>query len=222
MITKEQYEENYKLDISKYVEQRGGSFNASYLSWAHATRLMKERQPDLSVDVVEVKNDYVILQMINIETGMKSGKTFFPCMDNRFQAISVPSVTDLNYAVQRGTAKIIAINTGIGLRLYAGEDVPSDGNEQQGQITSVPKEIIKNTDPELHWTEVIVPIGFDKGKKLGEIMNPTWLIENFKPNEKFIDSIIFRKALDECNAEINKSKVKTEKEQEELDEDVPF
>jgi hypothetical protein len=134
--------------------------------------------------------------MINMETGIKSGRTYFPCMDNRFNAIENPTAVDYNYAVQRGTAKIIAINTGIGLKLYVGEDIPS---EDDGQIMS------KQTKPQgeivdnLHWSEVVVPIGFDKGKKLGDVMNPDWLIKNFKANEKFADSIAFRKALDECH-----------------------
>jgi len=197
MITSEQYKENYSLEIGEFVESRGGSFKASYLSWAHATRLLKERHPELSVDVVSVEHGYVILQMLNIQSGAESGKTYFPCMDNKFNAIADPSVTDLNYAVQRGTAKIIAINTGIGLKLYVGEDIPSDGHIASTQVTVGNNEPGNATD--VHWTKAIVPIGFDKGKQLGEIMNPDWLIKNFKANEKFSDSIAFRKALDDCH-----------------------
>lgn len=234
LLTPEQFTANYDLPIGNLVENRGGSFNASYLSWAHAINLMKQRHPNLAVQTNHKKHGdqaYVLASIVCMDTQITTPPIYFPVMDNRFEPIDNPSVTDINYACQRATAKVIAVHTGIGLKLYAGEDIPTDG-----QIASTPNNITQRplTDAEAreempvpdqpdHWRNAVVPIGKHKGKFLGNL-NPksrNWFLTSFEANENYQDSVDFRKACDACQAEENTYN-EPSPVSDDLEEDVPF
>jgi hypothetical protein len=218
MITSEMFKENYNLPIGEFVEQRGGSFKASYLSWAHAVRLMKERHPELAVEVLTMTDTakptftygnegFVMIRITNLETGAVSPPHFYPVMDNKFNSIEKPHITDYNYAIQRATARVIAVHTGIGLKLYAGEDIPNDGAE--GHIASLPKE-----EKPKSWKYVTVPAGKNKNKTLAEIGEKSllWYIENWETAGEFRD------ALDEAKKSIQRKKATETEVVEPIDE----
>lgn len=82
------------------------------------------------------------------------------------------------------------------------------------------------------WEDAIIPIGKHKGKKLGELAprSRDWYLQNFEANENYEDSVLFRKACDECMGKSSNEEALTDEisEQtaqdtnEDLDEDVPF
>lgn len=82
------------------------------------------------------------------------------------------------------------------------------------------------------WEDAIIPIGKHKGKKLGELAprSREWYLQNFEANENYEDSVLFRKACDECMGKSSNEEALTDEisEQtaqdtnEDLDEDVPF
>lgn len=233
MITSDMFKENYNLPIGEFVEQRGGSFKASYLSWAHAVRLMKERHPELAVEVISMTDGkptftyghegFVMIRIANLETGAVSPPHFYPVMDNKFNSIEKPHITDYNYAIQRATARVIAVHTGIGLKLYAGEDIPSDSAE--GQIVSTQKEVKPKS-----WKYVTIPAGRNKNKTLAELGEKSllWYIDNWETAGEFRD------ALDEAKKTLARHEAPVEPIDEvaeqtatdptdpELDEEVPF
>lgn len=100
--------------------------------------------------------------------------------------------------------------------------------------TEKKEKIQPDTDFEGDWQNAIIPIGKNKGKKLGELSakQRQWYLEDYEANEDYPDSLAFRKACDNCIEETNSKSLdfaieppstKPEPESEtDLDEDVPF
>jgi hypothetical protein len=145
------YSEGLALDVSGNVEKKG---QFSYLSWPFAVARTKERYPDFHYWLVE--NTYFDEErkvLINVPyfdgpkgAWIKLGLTldgdmdhafhyWFPILDNRNKPILEPTSFDVNTAQKRGLVKAIAIMTGIGLYIYAGEDLPA-GIEANGKLAS--------------------------------------------------------------------------------------
>ena len=50
LITPAEFSANYELNLKEHIEVKGGSFQARYISWAIAQKLLREKHPTLSVD----------------------------------------------------------------------------------------------------------------------------------------------------------------------------
>lgn len=146
-------QENYfetlnNVDVSDKIEKKNGS---SYLSWAYAWGEVKKRYPDANYKVYENAEGW------NYHTDGRSGwvKTgvtiagiehieFLPVMDNRNRSISLESITsfDVNKAIQRSLTKAIARH-GLGLYIFAGEDLPEAEKEQAEKDKAVQEAELK-------------------------------------------------------------------------------
>jgi hypothetical protein len=125
--------ENYAMDIRNYVEKKQ---TFSYLSWAHAIRLLKMSLPNIVVKYKEDENNNSLLygdkelgyySLPYLTDGvLKSEVLFFPALDFRNKPIKVLDVFAINTTRMRGGVKAIAKVTGLGLSLYAGEDLFDD------------------------------------------------------------------------------------------------
>ena len=117
------------VDCAEYVERKG---NLSYISWATAWRLVKNLFPAATYTIYETSGGW------NYHTDgrtcwVKVGVTieglehieYLPIMDQRNQSIPLENVTsfDVNKSIQRAITKACARH-GLGLSLYAGEDLP--------------------------------------------------------------------------------------------------
>lgn len=118
------------ISVKDKIERKG---NLDYLSWANAWATLKDHFPLAQRKVYEsdhtgfnyftdgktawVKVGIVINDLEHID--------YLPIMDYRNNAIPIEKVTatDVNKAIQRSTAKAIAMH-GLGLSLWTGEDVP--------------------------------------------------------------------------------------------------
>ena len=108
----------------------------TYLSWAWAWGLLKENYPDAAYTVYENAdgwNYFTDGRTCWVKTGVTiNGQEYIeylPVMDNRNRSIPVDKVTsfDVNKTIQRSLTKACARH-GLGLYIYAGEDLP-DGEE---------------------------------------------------------------------------------------------
>lgn len=124
-----------QIDVSSKTEQKGG---LTYLSWAWAWGELKKRHPDASYTIYEDGEGrfyHTDGRTCWVKTGVTVGGLehieYLPVMNNRNQSIEASSVTstDVNKAVQRSLTKAIARH-GLGLYIYAGEDLP-DGKEAE-------------------------------------------------------------------------------------------
>lgn len=146
---KEAFQRLYSLDVNKYVEKKQG---LSYLSWSFAWREFKRVYPDATYEVKKDENgkcyfgDEDIGYMV-YTTVTADGLTYemwLPVMDNANKSMKLKayeyatrngnktveaiSMFDINKAVMRCLVKNLAM-FGLGLYIYAGEDLPEDINE---------------------------------------------------------------------------------------------
>lgn len=132
------------INVNGHVEtKKTGGVELSYLSWAWAWAEVKKVYPDATYTVYEngggwcyhtdgrtawVKTGVTINGLEHIE--------YLPVMDYRNASIPLDKVTsfDVNKAIQRSLTKACARH-GLGLYIYAGEDLP----EGEPQPTQAPQ-----------------------------------------------------------------------------------
>ena len=150
------YSKLSKVDVSRYISKK---MELNYVSWANAWALAKAIYPDIKKKITEFPEyvptkdgwqptgrtvDYRLTPFgcevevtVTIENEEFSSNLYV--MNNRGQTVDYK---DLNYAMinktqQRCLVKALA-NAGLGLSVYAGEDLPSDEDEAPVK-TKVPK-----------------------------------------------------------------------------------
>lgn len=130
------------INVNGHTEVKDtGRVRLTYLSWAWAWAEVKKNYPDATYTVYEnasgwnyhtdgrtcwVKTGVTIEGMEHIE--------YLPVMDNRNSSIPVDKVTsmDVNKAIQRSLTKAAARH-GLGLYIYAGEDLPETESVQEAE-----------------------------------------------------------------------------------------
>lgn len=123
------FNELRKINVNDLLEKKG---NLSYLSWAHAVDLLLQNDPTATWDFSEPQTfGQTVMVSCSVTAFGKTMKMHLPVMDNRNNAISNPDARKISDAMMRCLAKCIAC-FGIGLYIYAGEDVPT---EQEAEIT---------------------------------------------------------------------------------------
>lgn len=127
------------IDCNEHVEKiDNGKKVLTYLAWAWAWTELKKAYPDSFYTIYENASG------LNYHTDgrtcwVKTGVTvnglelieYLPIMDNRHQSIPLEKVTstDVNKAIQRSLTKAAARH-GLGLYIYAGEDLPESVKNQ--------------------------------------------------------------------------------------------
>ena len=117
------YAELKKINVNEHTEKKG---NLTYLSWAWAVDQLLMNDPTATW-VFETPIEYNETMMVRCEVHAfgKIMEMQLPVMDNRNNAISKPDARKISDAQMRCLAKCIAC-FGIGLYIYAGEDLPED------------------------------------------------------------------------------------------------
>lgn len=137
-ITPEQFKNAYELPIGEHVEKNYKGL--SYLSWPFAFRYLKEQFPTLFVAFEESTMGWPvfgqtgcwILRAYLTDGCRRTPALVFPLMDNKHNAVKELDARQVSDNIQRASVKCIATFTGLGLKLYSGEDIPTadDGNVQ--------------------------------------------------------------------------------------------
>jgi hypothetical protein len=119
------YLELRKIDVSSHIEKKNG---LSYLSWAWAVDQLLQQDPSATWEYKEpAKFGETLMVFCTVKAFGKEMTAQLPVMDYRNKAIPNPDAFAVNTAMQRALAKAIALH-GIGLYIYAGEDIPSEGS----------------------------------------------------------------------------------------------
>ena len=142
------------IDVSDKTEEKNG---LTYLSWAWAWGEVKKLHPNANYKVYETETGCIYWSDGNT-AWVKTSVTiddiehieYLPVMDFRNKSIPVANITsfDVNKAIQRSLTKAIARH-GLGLYIYAGEDLPEDAkvklDNMREEIKSLPNalEVIK-------------------------------------------------------------------------------
>lgn len=125
-----------QIDIRKFTEKKNGF---TYLSWAHALRLLKDhvpnaivvkhqfKQPDGSLLPMMLDSQgYAYVQVtVHLGEGEVNTTEIMPVLNHANKPIQNPNSFEVNAQIQRCMAKAISMATGLGIHLYAGEDMPA-------------------------------------------------------------------------------------------------
>lgn len=120
------FNELRKINVTEKVEKKNG---LSYLSWAWAVDTLLQHDPNATWEYKphQVWNDTVMV-FCEVKAFGVSRTAQLPVMDHRNKAIPEPDAFQVNTAMQRCLAKAISLH-GIGLYIYAGEDLPEEAKE---------------------------------------------------------------------------------------------
>lgn len=167
------FETLLQLNVNGKVEKKkSGNTELTYLSWAFAVAEMEKAYPDWEYNILEFngspyqfdeKTGYMV--WTEIKAGGKTKKMWLPVMDGANKAMSnvkqeyfvkgyngAPPVKkfiepatmfDINKTIMRCLVKNIAM-FGIGLYIYAGEDLPEDGENKASEAPKQQKQPIKD------------------------------------------------------------------------------
>ena len=148
--------ENYfiklnSIDCSKKIEKKNG---LSYLSWAWAWGEIKKIHPTANYKIYETGkgiNYWTDGRTCWVKTGVTIDDIehieYLPIMDFKNKSIPLESITsfDVNKAIQRSLTKACARH-GLGLYIYAGEDLPESEKTKSKVPENLFIEILQTTD----------------------------------------------------------------------------
>lgn len=126
------------INVGEKIEKKNG---LSYLSWAWAWGELKKKFPEATYTIYENAQGWCY-HTDGKTCWVKTGVTvngiehieYLPVMDFKNKSIPLDNVTsyDVNKAIQRSLTKAVARH-GLGLYIYAGEDLPEDEAEAKKQ-----------------------------------------------------------------------------------------
>ena len=186
------FTELYGVNVNGHTEKKNG---LTYLSWAWAWGEIKKRHPDATYTVYENADGW------NYHTDgrtcwVKTGVTvngiehieYLPVMDYKNKSISTENVTsfDVNKAIQRSLTKACARH-GLGLYIYAGEDLPEEEAAEKQDWSRNAKNIAANN--------IISALAKARGKSDAEILNAL-MRQISKPEGTTIESLEYDDLMD--------------------------
>jgi hypothetical protein len=136
------------INVNEHTEQRNG---LTYLSWAWAWAEVKKRYPGATYTIYE-NADGLFYHTDGMTAWVKTGVTieglehieYLPVMDFKNKSIPLEKITsfDVNKAIQRSLTKALARH-GMGLYIYAGEDLPEEEKKAKDEERKAQEEVAK-------------------------------------------------------------------------------
>jgi len=162
------------INVNDKVEKKNG---LSYLSWAWAWQVVKDNFPTATYKIYE-NGEGFNYHHDGMTAWVKTGVTiedvehieYLPVMNFKNKSIPLADLTsfDVNTAIQRSLTKAIARH-GLGLYIYAGEDLPMDESKAQDEPQQEPTLIELEIDDE-NWDKVMRYVVANKDKGLSAIV----------------------------------------------------
>ena len=141
-----------KIDCNDHTEKKG---KFTYLSWAWAWGILKKHCPDATFEKHLFDNKPYMLDdngyayvMVSVTVEGETSTEVYPVLDNSNKPLQNPNSFFLNTALQRGLVKAIAY-TGLGLYIYAGEDLPEEDSINAEQAKTITN-LIHETNSNMH------------------------------------------------------------------------
>ena len=126
----------YAINVSEHVEQKG-KFN--YLSWAYAVKTLREVDPTATWEIIRfdglpfLKTECGYFVEVAVTVQGITLSQIHPVLNNNNAPIPQPNSFQINTSIQRALVKAIALH-GLGLYIYAGEDLPCDDTTAQTPV----------------------------------------------------------------------------------------
>lgn len=139
-----------KINVNDHTERKNG---LTYLSWAWAWAEVLKLDPAATWEAHEFNGLPCIVMpdasaMVKVSVTIKGDRKtcLLPVMNHKNQAIKNPDAFAVNTALMRCLAKAIAMH-GLGLYIYAGEDLPEQDGEKAVEPVKKPESAVhKPTD----------------------------------------------------------------------------
>jgi hypothetical protein len=142
------YKELRTIDVSAETKKKG---RFTYLPWTYAVDTLLQHDPQANWtygDVIPFNGTMMV--SCSVTAFGKTMTEYLPVLDGANKAITNPNAMQVNSAMKRCLVKSIAICTGIGLSLYAGdefwdeaEEPISDKVNQMLELAKTPEELMK-------------------------------------------------------------------------------
>lgn len=124
-----------QINVNDHLERKG---QFSYLSWPFAVAQLRLADPNAIWEVkrfdglpfLRTEAGYFVEVAVTVQGVTLS--QIHPVLDGKNRPIAEPTVFDLNTSLQRCLVKAIALH-GLGLYIYAGEDLPTPQDEAPEQ-----------------------------------------------------------------------------------------
>ncbi len=160
------------INVNEHVEKKG---QFSYLSWPYAVAQLRQADPTATWEVrrfdglpfLRTEAGYFVEVAVTVEGVTLS--QIHPVLDGKNRPIPDPTVFDLNTSLQRCLVKAIALH-GLGLYIYAGEDLPSPAEDQPAPPREQPVATIgqRASAAQLRYIERLVE---ETGSDLGKVLD---------------------------------------------------
>lgn len=138
MTTNENLSKLLDLNVNKMTEKKNG---LTYLSWANAWKEFLKIYPDATYNILkddngnchfgDNQNGYMVYTIVTADSITR--EMWLPVMDFKNKSMMQPTTFDINKAVMRCLTKNLAM-FGLGLYIYAGEDLPEDAETTVEQL----------------------------------------------------------------------------------------
>jgi len=127
------YKDLRQINVSQHIEKKNG---LSYLSWSWALDQLLQLDDSATWEYLEPRRfGESMMVFCKVTAFGKSRTAQLPVMDFRNQAIPNPNAYQVNTAMQRCLAKAISLH-GIGLYIYAGEDLPTLNESSTSKVVT--------------------------------------------------------------------------------------
>lgn len=134
-MKKNNFEILASINVAEHIEKKNG---LSYLSWAWAVDQLLRADPNANWVYNEPAMFGETMMVSCTVTAFDKSMTMqLPVMDYRNKAIQNPDAFAVNTAMMRCLVKAIALH-GLGLYIYAGEDLPLSDDQPKKQESSKP------------------------------------------------------------------------------------
>jgi len=148
-MTDKRFKQIRELNVNEHTEDKG---KYTYLSWAWAWQYFKGIFPNASFEKHTNADGYpaffgpdgtaFVKVTVDIgEEGYAPITEMLYVMGNTNSPITNPTSQDINKALQRCLTKAMAYH-GLGLYIYAGEDLPEDEDNEQAPKKQTPKDTL--------------------------------------------------------------------------------
>lgn len=193
MATDNYFSKLNSINCNDKTEKKNG---LTYLAWAYAWGEVKKLFPDATYTIYENAQGWFYHTDGNtcwVKTGVTINGIehieYLPVMDYKNRSIPVEQVTsfDVNKAIQRSLTKAVARH-GLGLYIYAGEDLPDEGEQQEVAIqpskavtarrtakANSPKPAAYEPMPQETYWKIVAAYAQGKQTKTGGDYRDTWI-----------------------------------------------
>ena len=153
MVSKVSYEAIWStlsnVDVTPYVEKKMG---LSYLSWAHAWRLLMDNYPSASYEFAAVEyytdESAMVFCTVIIPGDLDCSRSMWlPVMDHKMKSIHNPSSRDISDNKMRCLVKCLAM-FGLGHNLYTGEEFEATVRGEEAEVEKPKKAKPAEKEPE--------------------------------------------------------------------------